>query len=162
MRLPRLLCLAKVRICMHERFLSNTTALCLPHDYQPYHFTLAVGTDDDPGFKWDGGTGNNNNIPRILWRLADLSIVRYVAARELLEAPTYGGKVLDGGASGALLSRLQILMFSKEFLTDGEFEFVIEVLCYLDNRRYVLFAFDSWDEQRRPIVTPFRRTLLTV
>jgi hypothetical protein len=104
-------------------------------------YNLYIGNANDPKFKWDGGD-YAYNIPEIILDLGGIGLAGCAEARNLLESPKYGGKVLDWGSSGARLTKARII----EFLCDFHGTLIagcaaLEQLRTLDeDREYILFA----------------------
>lgn len=104
-------------------------------------YNLYVGDASDPKFHWDGGD-HSGNIPTIILDLGGIGLTGCVKARNLLESPKYGGKVLDWGSSGARLSKVRIIEFLHDFngpLITGA-PVLSRIQALEDNREYILFA----------------------
>ncbi len=102
---------------------------------------LYVGDASDPKFHWDGGD-YSGNIPKIILDLGGIGLMGCVKARNLLESPKYGGKVLDWGSSGARLTKAQIIEFLSDFngpLITGN-PTLARIQTLEDDREYILFA----------------------
>ena len=74
--------------------------------------------------------------------LGGIGLTGCVEARNLLESPKYGGRVLDWGSSGARLTKARIIEFLNEFngplLTSNATLARIQTL--EEDREYILFA----------------------
>ena len=109
-------------------------------------YDLSLGYADDPTFKWEGGDFLlRGNIPSIVINFGSVGGVSGCAsARNLLESPKYGGRVLDWGASGAKLSKSQVIEFLTEFYADLERKRALDLVAPLSgDRMYLLF---SWEQ----------------
>ena len=107
-----------------------------------YH--LSIGDASDPKFHWDNGD-YGGNIPEIILDLGSTGLFGCVDARSLLECPTYGGKILDWGSSGARLTKKRILEFLHEYngqLITGN-PVLSRVQALEDDREYILFAWED-------------------
>ena len=104
-------------------------------------YNLYVGDASDPKFHWDGGDFSGN-IPKILMDLGGLGLFGCVEARNILESPKYGGRVLDWGASGARMNKAQILEFIGDYFKSEQYcVFPLERIQTLEeDREYILFA----------------------
>jgi hypothetical protein len=104
-------------------------------------YNLYVGDASDSKFRWDGGD-YSYNIPEIILDLGGIGLAGCVEARNLLESPKYGGKVLDWGSSGARLTKARIIDFLHDFhgplITGYPAHARIQELD--ENREYILFA----------------------
>jgi hypothetical protein len=104
-------------------------------------YNLYVGNASDPKFRWDGGD-YGYNIPEIILDLGGIGLAGCAEARNLLESPKYGGKVLDWGSSGARLTKARIIEFLHDFhgplITGYPAHARIQALD--ENREYILFA----------------------
>jgi len=107
-------------------------------------YGLSLGYADDPTFKWEGGN-HSGNIPSIVIDFGSVGGVSGCAtARNLLESPKYGGRELDWGASGAKLSKSQVIEFLSEFYSGHERDRALELVAPLsDDQIYLLF---SWEQ----------------
>lgn len=107
-------------------------------------YDLSLGYADDPKFKWEGGD-YSGNIPTIVINFGSVGGVSGCAtARNLLESPKYGGRVLDWGASGARLSKAQVIEFLTEFYSDHDRKRALDLVAPLsEDRIYLLF---SWEQ----------------
>jgi hypothetical protein len=104
-------------------------------------YNLYIGDASDPKFQWDGGD-YSGNIPKIILNLGGIGLTGCASARNLLEDPKYGGKVLDWGSSGARLTKARIIEFLHEFegpLVTGN-PTLARIQSLEDNREYILFA----------------------
>jgi hypothetical protein len=72
-------------------------------------YYLSVGRTDDPDLHWERGD-YTGNIPTPMAKIP-VGLLGCVKARQLLESPKYGGRVLDWGASGAMMHKGQIVQF---------------------------------------------------
>lgn len=102
---------------------------------------LYVGDASDPKFHCDDGD-YSGNIPRIILDLGSIGLVGCVDARNLLESPAYGGKVLDWGSSGAQLTKKRIIEFLHELngpLITGQ-PVLARIEALQDDTEYILFA----------------------
>lgn len=104
-------------------------------------YNLYVGDASDPKFHWDGGD-YGGNIPEIILDLGSIGLTGCVEIQNLLESLKYGGKVFDWGASGARLTKEQIVEFLNESIgstmTRGVAHAKVQTL--EDGREYILFA----------------------
>lgn len=107
-------------------------------------YNLYVGDASDPKFNWDGGDFSGN-IPAVMLDLGGLGLFGCAAARNMLESPRYGGRVLDWGASGARLNKAQILEFVSDYFKSGNYctlsvQKLQRIQTLADDRDYILFA----------------------
>lgn len=104
-------------------------------------YNLYVGDASDPKFHWDGGD-YGGNIPEIILDLGSIGLLGCVEVGNLLESPKYGGKVLDWGASGARLTKEQIVEFMNESVGSSmtRIDALAKVRMLEDDREYILFA----------------------
>ena len=104
-------------------------------------YNLYVGDATDPTFHWDGGN-YSGNIPEIIMELSSLGLPGCARARNLLESPKYGGRVLDWGASGARMNKARIIEFLAE-LSGAEPHCITprhDINALEEDREYILFA----------------------
>jgi hypothetical protein len=104
-------------------------------------YNLYVGDASDPRFHWDGGD-YSGNIPEIIMELSSLGLPGCARARNLLESPKYGGRVLDWGASGARMNKARIVEFLAE-LSGVEQRCTTprdDLNALEEDREYILFA----------------------
>jgi hypothetical protein len=101
-----------------------------------------IGRPEDPRLIWEGGDYNGNNIPNPEIDLFTTNVLTGAEARRLLESVKYGGRVLDWGASGAILTKDRILGFLNE-MPEAERTAAVTMLDTLtDGTEYVLFAWE--------------------
>ncbi|MGD9417373.1 MAG: hypothetical protein Q7R22_000410 [Verrucomicrobiota bacterium JB025] len=105
------------------------------------YYHLYVGDASDTKFHWDGGD-YSGNIPEVILNLGGTGLPGCIAARNLLESPKYGGRVLDWGSSGARLTKARIIEFLNEFegpLLAGN-PTLARIQTLEDDREYILVA----------------------
>lgn len=102
-------------------------------------YWLYVG--DSEGFRVNDGT-NSRTIPKSVLDLGNVNLHQCGKARQMLESERYGGRDLDGCASGALLTLRQIREFLDEFWGSGtSFDKAVQQMEQLDgSKTYVLVA----------------------
>jgi hypothetical protein len=105
---------------------------------------LSIGDASDPKFRWDNGD-YGGNIPEIILDLGSIGLLGCLAARSLLQSPTYGGKVLDWGSCGARLTKARIIEFLNKYkgqlITEKPVLSAVQAL--EDDREYILFAWED-------------------
>ena len=107
-------------------------------------YNLYLGYADDATFKWDGGDFNGN-IPNIVVNFGSMDLCSCGEARQLLESPKYGGRVLDWGSSGARLTKSQVIQFLTEFYPDESLrnEMIRKLDIIPEDRLCLLFACET-------------------